>query len=201
MVEEFGFGPWMVWIDGFGGVWVSPSPRVSVGTAWAGKSHHLAIVGDLLPYHASVLREGDWYIMAAEGPVSVNGKPVDGYHIISPDDVAELGGGVRMRFSWPQPLSNSVRVEVLSGHPTLPRAEVVILIDSMCLLGPTSDCHVVVPHWSSQVALLNRSGQLWIHCKDKLLVAGREVSGRGVIQPPCRVRGREISFFIEPLGQ
>lgn len=201
MSDGDALGPWMVWIDGFGGVWLSFAPQVTLGSVLHGQPHHVGLMADLLPRHASIMREGDWYILVAHGPVRVNDRPINGYHVIGRNDVAELGPRVRLQFRWPQPISNSVRLEIVSSHRTLPPAKALVLVDRVCLIGPTRDCHAVVPHWSSQVAFFSRDGQLWVHGPEDLLVSGSGAARSAPLQPPCRVVGRDFSFFIEPLPQ
>ncbi|MCS7237286.1 MAG: hypothetical protein NZ899_03345 [Thermoguttaceae bacterium] len=191
--------PWMLWIDGVGGIWLSFSDEVILGSGGHAAANYIPFMGDLLPEHARIRRDSDWYVLAPSGPVRLNRKPVHTPQVLAEGDEVQLGETVRLRFRCPHPLSHSLRIEPFGGSTTWPRSHAVVLMDRWCMLGPRGCAHVVVPMWTAEVVLLRFPNGLRLRFPRKFAVNGQVWAEDRPLNPPCRVEGPGFSFFAEPL--
>ncbi len=126
----------LLWIDGVGGFLVCLDDSVTLGQASPEATVAIPIQADLSRQHARICRQGDGYIVEPLALTRVNGQLVRGRTLLSDGDELEFAGAVRLRFRQPHALSASARLELLSHHPTLPKADGILLMAESCVLGP-----------------------------------------------------------------
>jgi hypothetical protein len=196
--------PCRLWIDGVGCWLMCLDPSVTIGGPGGrhdeGEGHELRLLADLSRSHATIRRTGEMYILEARGPASVNGHPLNRPAILKDGDQIELGRGVELRFRLPSALSASARIEFESGHRPPQRIDGIVLLDQVCLLGPTADCHVVCPEWDQQVMLFRRDRKLWCKTQGELHVNGCHVEHEAPVRDGTVVSGPELRFRVEFAG-
>lgn len=160
-------GACLLWIDGVGCWQLHLKDRLAIGGPGShrrsDRGADLKLLADLSRAHASLARSGETYLLAADGPASIGGKPLTQPMVLRDGDLIGLGDAVRLRFRLPSPLSLSVRLEFDSHHRPARRIDGVLLLDQACILGPADDCHVVCPDWPRRIIIFRRDGKLW--CK------------------------------------
>lgn len=160
-------GSCLLWIDGVGCWQLHLRDRLAIGgpggQGRSERSADLKLLADLSRAHASLARSGETYLLAADGPATVGGKPLSQPMVVRDGDLIGLGDAVRLRFRQPSPLSLSVRLEFDSHHRPARRIDGVLLLDQACILGPADDCHVVCHDWPRRIIVFRRDGKLW--CK------------------------------------
>jgi hypothetical protein len=190
----------MLWVDAVGGLLVCLSDEVVLGQASPGTNVDVPIQADVSRKHAKVIRDKEGYVLQPlGGKTSVDGKPVTGPTLLSDGQEIALGGAVKLRFRKPHVLSSSARLEVLSGHRTLPHADAIILMGESCVLGPRWQSHVICRDWAGEVVLYRSEDRIMCRANESLEIDGRLQESRAVVRPGSHVVGSDFSFTIEPV--
>lgn len=190
----------MLWIDAVGGYLVCLSDRVVIGQAAPGQPVDVAIQGDLSRRHAVVSRHGEGYVIEPVQPVRMGGRALSGPVYLNDGDEFQCGGSVRLRFRQPHVLSGSARLEIISGHRTLPRVDGVLLMAESCVLGPAPSNHVVCRNWRSDLVLFRRDEQVLCRSSQPFEVDGRPGSGAVALGGNTRLVGEDFSLSVEHLA-
>ncbi len=190
----------LLWIDGVGGYLVCMADEVVVGQATPGSSVAIPIQADLSRQHARISRQGDAYMIEPLHSTRVNGQVVRGKTLVSDGDMIEMAGTVRLRFRQPHALSASARLEFVSHHRTLPKADGILLMAESCVLGPKWQNHVVCREWQGDVVLYRRDGQLCCRAMDSIEIDGRLCDGRGQLASNSHVSGTDFSLCLEEIA-
>jgi hypothetical protein len=198
-----------LWIDAVGGYLVCPGSHVRLGQ-WmpAGSSSgstapttngevDIALLADLAPHHATLVRHDEGYLIEAKKPVWVDDRQVSGRALLRDGNRVQLGRNVRLRFRQPTALSGSAVLELASRHRTQPAINSIILLAETCLLGPTAACHIVCPQWQKQVVLQRHGNDLYCVTQGDFCVAGKNYSGRAKLPWGELVAGDDFSFNTE----
>jgi hypothetical protein len=104
-----------------------------------------------------------------------------------------------MRFTIPNPLSRTARLDFISRHRTAPTTDGVLLMAESCVLGNSRAAHVVCPTWTSEVVLFSHGEQLHCRAPEKTTVDGAPFAGRGAITSASQIVGEDFSLSLEPL--
>lgn len=195
--ERYMPGPRMLlWIDGVGGYLLCAGERVVIGQPLASSNVDIAIWGDISREHAAIVRDGDNYLLQ---PLrSLAGASPSAPRLLRDGDIVDLGGGVKLRFRQPHPLSRTARLDVVSRHAVAPAVDAILLVAESCILGPAGNSHVVCPDWAGQVVLC-RDGDGWAClAADPYEVDGRPCDGRTLLGPSSRVSGADFALSLEP---
>jgi hypothetical protein len=196
--------PSLLWIDGVGCWMLCLEPVVSIGGPGGPRDRQdageIRLLADLSRRHVTIRRTGEAYLLEARGPAAVNGQPVAGPVALKDHDRIELGRGVLLRFRTPNPLSATARIEFESGHRPPRRIDGIVLLDQVCLLGPTADCHVVCSEWEQQVVVFRRDRKLWCKSAAELHVNGCRVEREAPVRDGTTVTGPELRFRVEFAG-
>jgi hypothetical protein len=174
---------------------------VVIGRAGHDGAADVPLLGDLSRRHATLVRQGDGYVVRAHHPTFVNGKAVTGEAPVRDRDVLRLGGSVELLFRQPSPVSATARLEVVSRHRMPLAVDGVILMAETCILGSGGQCHVACPGVRAPVILYRQGGRLWCRSQQGLEVDGRAVAGRTELGPASGVRGEGLSFSLEPMAR
>jgi hypothetical protein len=186
-----------MWVDGVGGYLVCMADEVMLGQAVASSGADVPIVGDLSRHHATIVRQGEGYVIRPDATTRVEGRELTSPRGLRDGDEIELGPSFRLRFRQPHPLSATARLEFLSHHRTQPATDGVLLMANSCILGPSSQNHVVCRGWHQDVVLVRNGQQLRCHAKETLEIDGREVNGRAEITRESRIVGSDFCLSLE----
>ncbi len=189
----------LLWVDAVGGFLVCLGDEIVLGQAVPHAAVDVPILGDLSRRHAKIRRVGEEYLIKPMGRVWVQGREIESATLLADGDEIRLGGGVRLRFRQPHPLSATARLDFLSRHPVSPSADAVILMAESCVLGPQTSSHVVCRDWTGDVVLFRQGGGLYCRAREEIEIDGKHVGERGPIGPSSRVAGNEFSLCLEPL--
>lgn len=188
-----------LWVDGVGGFLVCEADTVVIGQPVLDASVDVPILADISRRHAQIRRRGESYLLEAWREVKIDGQPVDRIGLLRPDRIIELGGGVRLRFSQPHPLSLSARLDIVSRHRTQPTSDGILLVHDTLVLGPSRDSHIVCPEWSHELVLYRQAGEWFCRAAGvELSIDGITTRGRTSITRRSRVVGPDFSISLEP---
>jgi tetratricopeptide (TPR) repeat protein len=188
-----------LWIDGVGGVLVCLGDRIVLGQPVAGGPADVPIVADLSRRHAEIRREGEGYLLVPYREAKVAGRLVDAATPLADGSQIELGGGVRLCFRVPHPLSSTARLEMVSRHRFGLGVDAVLLMASTCVLGPSAGSHVPCP-WDHEVVLFRNGTDLYCRSAAPLEVDGRAQSQRSPLNWNARVAGTDFAFGLEEVA-
>jgi hypothetical protein len=189
----------LLWADAIGGYLLCFSPEIVLGRAGADSEADVPVLGDLSRRHASLLRQGDGYVIRAHHPTYVNGRQVVGVSPLRDRDVIRLGSTVEILFRQPSPVSSTARLEIVSRHRLPVAVDGVLLMAETCLIGPSPQSHVPAPDLETTVVLFRQNSTLWCRVPGSFEVDGRACSSRAALRPGSRVAGEGFSFSLEPL--
>src|SRR5688500_12076850 len=151
----------MLWIDAVGGYLFCLGERIVLGQAAPGTQADVPIQADVSRRHAQISRLSDGYSLEPlSGRVFLNGRPIHDAALLADGAEIGLGASVKLRFCKAHVLSSSARLEVISGHRTVPQADAVILMAESCVLGPKRQNHVVCRDWARDVVLYRSDDRL-----------------------------------------
>ena len=186
-----------LWIDAVGGYLVCLSDEIVLGQAAPEESPDVPILGDLSHRHAVIRRDEEGYVLEPVRSVKVDGRTIERPTTLADGREIELGGGVRLRFRHPHPLSSTARLDFVSHHHMLPALDGVLLMADSCILGPGPQSHVVARDWAADVVLYRQGAGLACRTAGKLRIDGHEQPGRGPLGPRSRVEGSDFCFTVE----
>ncbi len=188
-----------LWIDSVGGYLVCLGDDVTLGQAVPGATVDIPVFGNLTREHATIRRDGEGYIVTPLANVTLGGKPLQGPTFLSDGDELQLGDSVRFRFRQPHALSQTARLEPLSGHRTQPAADAVLLMAESLVMGRKLNDHVVCRDWPEETILF-RSGDE-IHCRSnsEFEIDGHLSDGEGTLAQSSHVCGENFSLSVEEI--
>lgn len=196
---------YLLWIDGVGTylVYLNETLRIGgpgepgvgqgLGSAWA----DLSLLANLSRHHASMTRSGESYYLEAKAPVFCNQRPVNDRVLLTDQAELRLNTETVITFRQPTVLSASACLELTSHHQPQQRLDGIVLMADTCLLGPSSENHIVCHNWPGTVILYRQGDQ--ILCRSKLeIFANQESASQGVVLTPgSLVSGPELRFRWE----
>ena len=197
MTSSTAQGRFRLWIDAVGGFLVCLGDEVVLGQASAEGSPDVPILADLSRRHAVVRRDAEGYVIEPVRLVKVDGRTIEKPTTLADGRVIELGNGVRLRFRRPHPLSATARLETVSHHRMSPSVDGVLLMADSCILGPSSQSHVVARELASEVVLFRQGDGLACRSKGTLHIDGKDCVDRGGLTTHSRVIGSDFSFTLE----
>jgi len=187
-----------LWVDGVGGYLVCLSPHITFGQAAADAPVDVPLLADVSRLHATVTRDsGGNYLLEASRPVQVNGETVT-RSALQPGDRLTLGVSCQLQFARPTPTSASGRLDLVSGHRSLPGVDSVLLMADTIVLGPTEQSHVRIADLKQPLVLFRNKEGLGVRYSGNFLVDGQRVKDRSPLAATAHVGGEEFSLAIEP---
>jgi hypothetical protein len=192
-------GRFLLWADSIGGYLVCLEDEVVLGRAGPDGQADIPLLGDLSRRHASLVRDGDSYILKAHHPCFVNGRRVESAPLRN-GDVIRLGSSVELEFRQPSPVSATARLAILSRHRLPVAVDGVVLMAETCILGPSAQAHVPAPNLEAPVVLYRQGAALWCRAAGEFEVDGRSCLARAALTLNSSVLGEGFSFSLEPLG-
>ena len=186
----------ILWIDGVGGFLLIDSSQVLVGQAVSGTAVDVAIVGDLSRQACAFRRnEGD-YLLQPLQPMKLDGQPVDRAQLLGEESIIQLGSRIRLKFTRPNPLSATAKIELESLNRFKPSVDGVLMLADSCILGPNAGSHVVCP-WEHELLMFQQDGLWHFRSLVDIDVNGKKQKGQIPIEAGLRLRGEDFSLSIE----
>jgi hypothetical protein len=193
-------GRFLLWVDAVGGYLVCLDDRIVLGRAGADSHADIPLMGDLSRNHATLLRNGEGYLLQAHHASFVNGKPVVDQVLLRDGDVIRLGSTVELEFRQPSPVSATARLAIVSRHRFPLAVDGVLLMAETCIAGAAPQAHIPAPTLKDPVVLYRQAGTLWCRAAGAFEVDGRTCAARAPLTLQSSVLGDGFSFSLEPLG-
>jgi hypothetical protein len=193
-------GRFLLWVDAVGGYLVCLDDRIVLGRAGPDSHADIPLMGDLSRNHATLLRNGEGYLLQAHHGSFVNGKPVVDQVVLRDGDVIRLGSTVELEFRQPSPVSATARLLILSRHRLPLAVDGVLLMAETCIVGAATQAHIPAPAIVNPVVLYRQAGMLWCRAAGAFDVDGRTCASRASLTMQSSVLGDGFSFSLEPLG-
>ena len=138
-------GRFLLWVDAVGGYLVCLDDRILLGRAGPDSHADIPLMGDLSRNHATLLRNGEGYLLQAHHASFINGKPVVDQAVLHDGDVIRLGSTVELEFRQPSPVSATARLSIVSRHRLPLAVDGVLLMAETCIVGSESQAHIPAP--------------------------------------------------------
>lgn len=184
----------ILWVDGVGGYLLLLEPRATLGQAGPSSRCDIPLMADISRAHATIERETEGYIVEAHQPAMVNDKRVTQSPLQNGDRLT-LGESCQLRFVQNVPLSNSARLEIVSGHRFgLPIDGVLMMAEAIVLGG--GQVHLKLPI-SDRLVLFRVQDGLVLRGSQSFTVNGESVGQDFVLRPGDVVRGEDFGLALE----
>lgn len=171
---------YILWIDQVGAILLCPGERTTIGgPVREGRRSDVAMMANLSRRHATFVRSGEGFLLEPHAPVSIAGRPVFDRVDLADGCKITLGANVVLRCRVPSAMSGTVRLDFESEHRAVLGVDAVVLMQDVCLLGATSENHVVCPGWPETVMLFRRDGELWCRSRGDLFIDGQHAPAGG----------------------
>jgi hypothetical protein len=193
-------GRFLLWVDAVGGYLVCMDDQVVLGRAGADSHADVPLMGDLSRHHATLVRDGDSYVLRPRQATYVNGQAVTTAAPIHDGDVIRLGSTVELEFRQPSPVSATARLAIVSRHRLPLAVDGVLLMAETCIIGSSPQAHIPSPGLGNPVILYRQGPALWCRASDSFEVDGRACGARAPLTLQSSVLGDGFSFSLEPLG-
>lgn len=205
---------WLLWVDAAGGFLVLGGQCWAIGGPADEAQAAICVQADLRRQHAQLARVGrDYGLYPAAGNITYPARPCPDGMPAAGTVAAEqrrepvplrcsdrflLGRSVGFHFVQPSPLSSSARLSVDPPHRLRPHVDAVLLWADTLVVGPTLDCHVVVPHARAALVLLQRDGQWIAKVSGPPDLAGGKLTDIQPLIAGQRLQQSGISLTLEP---
>jgi hypothetical protein len=199
-VENGPNGRFLLWVDAVGGYLVCMDDQIILGRAGADSNADVPVMGDLSRHHATLVRDGDGYVVRASQPTFVNGQAVESVAPVHDGDVIRLGSTVELEFRQPSPVSATARLAIVSRHRLPLAVDGVLLMAETCIIGSSPQAHVPASGLDDPVVLYRQGAALWCRASGGFEVDGRACAARAPLTLQSSVLGDGFSFSLEPLG-
>ncbi|WP_422924082.1 FHA domain-containing protein [Singulisphaera sp. PoT] len=192
-------GRFLLWLDAVGGYLVCLDEQIVLGRAGHDSHADVPLMGDLSRNHATLVRDGDGYVLRAHHPTFVNGRQVE-TATLSDGDVIRLGSTVELEFRQPSPVSATARLAIMSRHRLPLAVDGVLLMAETCIIGASPQAHIPAPGLGDPVVLYRQGSALWCRATGGFEVDGRSCAARAPLTLQSSVLGDGFSFSLEALG-
>lgn len=186
----------LLWIDAVGGFRVCLGNPIVLGQAGAAPAADVPLLADVRSHHAAIMRDSEGYVVEAVGPVEINGQAIAKRAVV-PRRCEIALGSLRLRFSQPNPLSLSARLDWVGAPRTYPAVDAVLLMADQLLLGPSAGCHVVCRNWPVDMLLFRRGNRLYCSAPGEWTIDGRVATTDEPLPENTRIEGNGFSFALE----
>jgi hypothetical protein len=193
-------GRFLLWVDAVGGYLVCLDDRIVLGRSGPDSHADIPLMGDISRSHATLIRNGEGYLLKAHQTSFVNGKPVGDQVVLRDGDVIRLGSTVELEFRQPSPVSATARLSIVSRHRLPLAVDGVLLMAETCIVGRAAQAHIPASALKSPVVLYRQAGSLWCRAEGAFDVDGRTCAARAPLTLHSSVLGDGFSFSLEPLG-
>lgn len=188
----------LLWADGVGGYLVCPAAELTIGRAGPEGNADIQVLGDLAKKHATLVRDGDGYVLKAHQTTYINNRKAE-VATLRDGDVVRLGPSVEFEFRQPSPVSTTARLRLLSRHRLPLAVDGVVLMGDTCIIGPTPQCHLLAMNQTAPVVLYRQGASLWCRAAGGFEIDGQPANSRGPLTMRSSVLGEGFSFSLEPI--
>lgn len=192
-------GRFLLWVDAVGGYLVCLENQIVLGRAGPDSNADVPLMGDLSRNHATLIRDGDGYVLRAHQSTFINGKAVEAA-TLRDGDVIRLGNSVELEFRQPSPVSSTARLAIVSRHRLPLAVDGVLLMAETCIVGSSPQAHIPAPGLDDPVVLYRQGTGLWCRAAGAFEVDGRACASRAPLTLQSNVLGDRFSFSLEALG-
>jgi hypothetical protein len=193
-------GRFLLWVDAVGGYLVCMDDQIVLGRAGADSNADVPLMGDLSRHHATLVRDGDGYVLHARQPTFINGQAVAAATPVHDGDVIRLGSTVELEFRQPSPVSATARLAIVSRHRLPLAVDGVLLMAETCIIGNSPQAHIPALGLADPIVLYRQGAALWCRAAGGFEVDGRACAARAPLTLQSSVLGDGFSFSLEPLG-
>ena len=102
-------------------------------------------MGDLSRNHATLVRDGDGYVLQAHHAVVRQRQAGRRPAALRDGDVIRLGSTVELEFRQPSPVSATARLAIVSRHRLPLAVDGVLLMAETCIVGGSAQAHIPAP--------------------------------------------------------
>lgn len=187
----------ILWIDGVGGFQCCDRDETVIGQATGGGTADVCIVGDLSRQAAVIRRSGGDYLLQPLQQMLLNDQPVDRAQLLHDGAILQLGQRVKVKFSKPNPLSGTARLDLLSLNRWKPSVDGVLLLADACVIGPNPGSHILCPEWKQELLMFRYGAEWCFRTLAEVDVNGHKTQGQFPIVAGMRLRGEDFSLSVE----
>ena len=197
--EEAARGALLLWIDGVGTYLIVPGDRVSIGRAGSSTRPDLGLSrSGIAGHHAEVVRsDDDYFIVAAQGAVAVNGSPTP-RKLLQDGDSVHLGDRSQFTFRLPTNLSSTAVITLRGNQRLDDNVQRIVLCDGHFLLGGQDNCHLQVPGTREPVVLTRTDEALVCRAAQPIVVNGKLAGEETRISLGEAVQVGDLTFTLTP---
>lgn len=189
-----------LWVDGVGGYLVCVDNVNTIGQATPNANISIPVIGDLRRRHARLETVAGQHVLhGLGGGIKIDGQELDVPAELRHEQIIELDGGVKMKYTQSHPLSKSARLDFVSRHRTQPWSDAIVLAGQSVVLGPNRDNHIFCPIWRTDVIIFQRKGKWFCRAKEPFEIDGNRVEKQGEIQFNSSIVGEDFSVTLEPV--
>ncbi len=188
-------GRFLLWLDSVGGYLVCLDDRVVLGRAGHDSHADVPLMGDLSREHATIVRDGDGYLLRASHSTFVNNRPITSASLRD-GDVIRLGASVELEFRQPSPVSMTARLAVVSRHRLPMAVDGVLLMAETCIIGRGRQAHIPAPNLAEPLVLYRQANALWCKAATPFEVDGRGAATRRALD--ASVERPRRCVFVQP---
>jgi hypothetical protein len=218
----------VLWIDSVAAVLVCPHDEVWIGQAVPNAGVQLPFQANLRRRHLRLRREDGRYWMEEPGVESGAGAVPTSPAEVAPREVApremadgaqalagsdssrvvvsgqeiSLGQGLGLRLRIPSPLTSTAVLDYLGPLRSVPRTDFAILMAQACLLGSTTQHHILIPELDQATLFFresNRESQLSIKARQPLSINGTLGGAEATLHSGDHIECAAFSLTIEVL--
>lgn len=195
----------VLWIDSVASVLVCPQDEVWVGQAVAAAGVQLPFQANLRRRHLQLLRrDGRYWLQSPGSQPSGESAGESGAgdaavpSLIPSGSEIRLSDGLGLRLRIPSPLTATAVLDYLGPLRSVPRTDFAILMAQACLLGNSSQHHILVPELS-QATLFFQGGDLSLRCEQPLTVHGEAAPSVVKLRDGDRIESADFALTLEVL--
>ncbi len=189
----------ILWVDGVGGFLVCTSADVTIGRAVEQSRVDIPLQADIRRRHLRIKRSGSSYIAEPLDQVDVDRQDIREPVVLRHDQILQLAGGVRARFTMPHPLGGSARLDFTSRHRTDPWSDAVLLLGDAIMIGRLPSHHIVAPDVGNELLIYRQGDRFVLRDPGKFEVNDQLASGEVPLRDGLRIVGDGYSISVEQI--
>jgi hypothetical protein len=184
----------LLWVDGVGTYLILPADRVTLGRAGSSSTPDIALSGNLSGLRGELVRvEDDYFVVASEGTVRVNGRAFERKLLASGDRI-EVGPKCRFDFRIPTPLSATAVLSLHGGTRMEGGARNIILVKEHLIVGQKGKSHVETT--GPRIILSFEPRGLVCRAEEEILVQGKPAGREAMVPLGTQVDVGGVGFAL-----
>lgn len=196
--KVFDDSAFFLWIDGFAGYLVLLDDKVSIGHAGTENSVNLPWVADIGRVHASLIRQKEGFAIEPHLTVTIDEQKVTETSILDEDNIIRLGDTCEINFKLPYRGSLTALLLPVSHHRPPAPVDGIILLSQTLVLWDNEASHIRVPGLDKKIVIYRTPQGLNIKSEGITVVAGKKITGPGLLPNNALVISGSVTFSLEP---